>query len=433
MTYRCSSCNYHSGKWMGFCPSCGDDTPLLEGPDRSRTAGVAANPIPLGSIGDGNEPRSQIGIGELDRVLGGGLVRGSVVLLGGEPGIGKSTLLLQAAAASARQGRQTLVATAEESAEQVGLRARRLGLTDGHEADRVLLLPDDDLDRIIATAVEVRPDLLVIDSIQTVNSRDADGGQGGPAQIRECGSRLLRLAKQQQLAVMLIGHVNKDGNLAGPKLLEHMVDVVLSFEGDPDHGLRVLRTLKNRFGPTHLVGMFEMNGEGLKEVADPSRTFLADWRGEVPGTVVFPAVEGRRSITVEVQALANVTVISPPRRSVRGVDQNRVHQLLAVLGRHGGLRPSQMDVYVNVVGGWRIDEPACDLPVALAIASSFLEVPLGGVAAWGEIGLAGEVRQVPFRLRREEEALRVGVERVIAPSPDQRLDVPTALLAAGLW
>jgi DNA repair protein RadA/Sms len=384
-------------------------------------------------VGEGDEIRRSVGISEFDRVLGGGLVPGSVILLGGEPGVGKSTLLLQAAAALAAKGGKTLLASAEESTQQVGLRAQRLRLSKGEAATLVTMTADADLERIIASAEEMRPDLLVIDSIQTISSREIDGGPGGPAQVRENGVRLLRFAKEQHVTVVLVGHVTKDGNLAGPKLLEHMVDVVLSFEGDTDHGLRALRSLKNRFGPTHVVGMFEMNGEGLTEIADPSRTFLSGWRGDIPGTVVFPAVEGRRSITVEVQALAASTRLPQPRRSVRGVDSNRVHQILAVLGRHGRLRPAETEIYVNVVGGWSIDEPACDLAVALAIASSIHQVPMGSTAAWGEIGLAGEVRPVPFQLRREEEARRVGVERIVGPRPGERLDLGSALRQAGLW
>jgi DNA repair protein RadA/Sms len=230
----------------------------------------------------------------------------------------------------------------------------------------------------------------------------------------------------------MIGHVTKDGNLAGPKLLEHMVDVVLSLEGDPDLGLRVLRALKNRFGATHVAGMFELSSAGMTEVVDPSKAFLADWRSDVPGTVVFPAVEGRRSITVEVQALTVPSGIPQPRRSVRGLEPSRVHQLLAVLQRHAGLGVGAVDVYVNVVGGWRIEEPACDLPVALAIASSFCDLSLGETAAWGEIGLGGEIRPVNFHARREEEARRIGVERVVAGRPGERLDLRSALLSVGL-
>lgn len=430
MSFRCSDCGYSSGKWMGFCPSCHLENPLVEEVEHRHRRIGAPEAVPLAKVRAGSEIRRLIGMAELDRVLGGGLVGGSVILVGGEPGVGKSTLLLQAAASVAEGGGRALVCTAEESAQQVGMRAHRLGIADDRE---ILLLPDDDLDRIIAAADENRPDLLVVDSIQSVSSRQVEGAAGGPSQVRESAARLIRFAKDRHVAVALVGHVTKDGNLAGPKLLEHMVDCVLSFEGDIDHGLRALRSLKNRFGPTHIVGMFDMQGEGLVEVADPSRAFLAEWRGDVPGTVVFPAVEGRRSILVEVQALADATKQAQPRRSFRGVDQNRVHQILAVLNRHGRVRVHDTEVYVNVVGGWNLDEPACDLAIALAIASSVHEVPLGSTAAWGEIGLAGEVRPVPSCLRRREEALRLGVERLIAPEAGSRLDLRSALLQAGLW
>jgi DNA repair protein RadA/Sms len=436
MTYRCSSCGYSSGKWMGFCPGCNVSEPLIEEAETRHRRVIAPELVPLGKVQDGGEIRRTIGIGELDRVLGGGLVAGSVVLIGGEPGVGKSTLVLQAAMEIAESGGRSLVVTAEESAQQVGLRADRLAARARallpESKDHVLLLADDDLDRVLAAADDMRPDLLVVDSIQTVSSRQSDGGAGGPAQVRESAARLIRFAKERQVPTVLVGHVTKDGSLAGPKLLEHMVDVVLSFEGDPDHGLRMLRSMKNRFGATHVVGMFEMAVDGLTEVADPSRVFLQDWRQDVAGTVVFPAVEGRRSILVELQTLTDMTRNFPPRRSVRGVDANRVHQILAVLNRHAGLKVSDMEVYVNVVGGWSLDEPACDLALALALASSLTGQALGSTAAWGEIGLSGEVRSVAHHQRRLEEARRVGVERVVAPEPGGRLDVSSAMLRAGI-
>jgi len=361
--------------------------------------------------------RSPVGIGELDRVLGGGLVAGSAVLVGGEPGIGKSTLLLQAAAALAGSGGPVLLATAEESADQVALRARRLGVA----GSGVLVLADDGVDAIVDAAVGCRPRAVVVDSIQTVGVAGLGTSPGSPSQVREAASRLIRFAKESGTAVVLVGHVTKDGSLAGPKLLEHMVDVVLSLEGDPDRGFRALRGVKNRFGPTDVVALFDMRTEGMVEVEDPSAAFLAEWHAEVPGTVVYPAVEGSRSILVEVQALVAPTTAAQPRRSVRGVDAARVHQILAVLDRHGGLGISASEVYVNVVGGWSLDEPAADLPVALALAGSALGQPLGSTAAWGEIGLAGEVRPVPFERRRRDEAVRVGVERLVRPDPGARL------------
>lgn len=356
-------------------------------------------------------------MGELDRILGGGIVAGSVVLLGGEPGIGKSTLLLQAAASLASSGGSVLVATAEESADQVALRARRLGIA----SDAVLVLADDDVEGIVEASARLRPRAVVVDSIQTVGVAGLGGSPGSPTQVREAASRLIRFAKETGTAVVLVGHVTKDGSLAGPKLLEHMVDVVLSLEGDADRGFRALRCSKNRFGPTDVVALFDMRTEGMVEVEDPSAAFLAEWHAEVPGTIVFPAVEGSRAVLVEVQALVNPTSLTQPRRSVRGVDAARVHQILAVLERHCGIVFSSREVYVNVVGGWRIDEPAADLAVALAVAGSALDLPLGTTAAWGEVGLAGEVRPVPFDRRRREEAVRMGVERIVRPDPGARL------------
>jgi DNA repair protein RadA/Sms len=355
--------------------------------------------------------RVSSGIAELDRVLGGGLVAGSVVLVGGEPGVGKSTLLLQMAGAVAALGGKALVATAEESAEQVGLRASRLDVV----SDDVLILADDDVDRLVAAAELAAPDVVIVDSIQTIGSSDIESAPGSVTQVRESAARLIRFAKTRGIATVLVGHVNKEGGLAGPKLLEHMVDVVLSLEGDPDRGFRALRSFKNRYGATHVVALFDMHSEGLVEVQDPSGAFLSGWQSDVPGTIVFPAVEGRRSVMVEIQALVSPSGLPQPRRSVRGVEAARVHQLLAVLEKHCGVPLSAQEVFVNVVGGWRIEEPACDLAIALALASSAYDIPLGRLAAWGEVGLAGEVRQVPFEARRREETDRVGVRRIMSP------------------
>jgi DNA repair protein RadA/Sms len=370
--------------------------------------------------------RRTSGMGEVDRVLGGGLVPGSVVLLGGEPGVGKSTLLLQLAGSIAAGGGRVLVCSAEESAQQVAMRARRVAV----HSDGVLVLAEDDVDAAIAAADAAEPDVLIIDSIQTVGIPELGSAPGSVTQVRESASRLVRYAKERGVATILVGHVTKEGGLAGPKLLEHTVDVVLSLEGDPDRGFRALRSFKNRFGATHVVALFDMRSEGMVEVEDPSEAFLAEWQSDVPGTVVFPAVEGRRSVLVEIQALVTGTSQPQPRRSVRGVEASRVHQILAVLDRHCGIPLADHEVYVNVVGGWKLDEPACDLPVALALASSRMDRPLGSVAAWGEIGLAGEVRPVPFEARRREESDRLGIATVIAPTKGQRLFL--ALVEAGL-
>lgn len=382
-----------------------------------------ARSVSLAEAGAADAAHNPMGIGELDRVLGGGLVAGSVLLLGGEPGVGKSTLLLQAAGAFADKGRRILMVSAEESSQQVAMRADRLSIA----APDISLVADDDVDRVLAAAEESPPDLMIIDSIQTVGTPDASGSPGGVSQIRESASRLIRFAKDRGVATVLVGHVTKDGGLAGPKLLEHMVDVVLYLEGDPDRGVRALRCLKNRFGATHMVGVFEMTAEGLVEMSDPSKAFLSEWESNVPGTIAFPAVEGRRSLLVEIQALTNPSQHPQPRRSVRGVEAARVHQILAVLARHGDVAAVDHDVYVNVVGGWRVTEPGCDLPIALAVASSILDRSLGPVAAWGEVGLAGEVRQVAYDSRRRQEAQRVGLERLIAPTGNRSLRLRTAL------
>ena len=308
---------------MGFCPQCGSQDALTEvAPLHSRTSsrstrrGVVPTPVPLSKVGETTISRLPLGIGEFDRVLGGGLVEGAAILLGGEPGVGKSTLLLQAAATLATSGGKVLIATAEESIDQVGLRAQRLRAGPGvssEDLDAISLLASDDVDAILTAADDMRPDLLLIDSIQTVGAREVGGTPGGVAQVRECAARAIRFGKDRGIAVVLVGHVTKDGGIAGPKLLEHMVDVVLYLEGDPDHGLRTLRSLKNRFGATHLAGLFEMRQEGMAEVADPSAALIDGWKGSVPGTVVLPTVEGRRPVLVEVQALVTGTSHPQPR------------------------------------------------------------------------------------------------------------------------
>jgi DNA repair protein RadA/Sms len=413
---------------MGFCPQCGVAEPLVESAGPERSSVRPARAVRLQDTTERGFERHRTGWAEIDRVLGGGIVAGSVLLLGGEPGVGKSTLLLQLAGSMAGSGEAVLVASAEESADQVALRASRLGITD----DKIGVVSDDDVDAVVALAQEERPRLLIVDSVQTVGVAEIDGAPGGVAQVRESAARLVRMAKTTGIAVVLVGHVTKEGGLAGPKLLEHMVDVVLYLEGDPDHGFRVLRSIKNRFGATHVSGMFDMRSEGLTDVDDPSKVFLEGWEPEVPGTVIYPAVEGRRSVLVEVQALVSSNKQSQPRRSIRGLDPGRVNQVLAVLDRHGSVRLHRKDVYVNVVGGWHIEEPGCDLAVALALASSHADVPLGRLSAWGEIGLAGEVRSIPMETRRLEELARMGLDRRIAPIGGEPLRLRDALSRAGL-
>lgn len=413
---------------MGFCPQCGVPDPLREVGTTATRAAPAAKPTRVSEVAGTGAERRPTGWTEVDRVLGGGVVKGSVVLLGGEPGVGKSTLLLQLAGSIATSGESVVIASAEESVQQVAMRAERLGIRD----EKIELVADDSVDAIVSLVEETRPSLVVVDSIQTVGVPEISTAPGGVSQVRESAARLIRLAKTTDVAVVLVGHVTKEGGLAGPKILEHMVDVVLYLEGDPDRGLRILRSNKNRYGATHVSGMFDMQGDGLVEVDDPSKVFLQGWESDVPGTVVYPAVEGRRSVLVEIQALVAPTSQPQPRRSIRGLDPARVNQVLAVLQRHAGVRLADQEVYVNVVGGWRLDEPGCDLPVALAVASSALNVPLGRIAAWGEIGLAGEVRSIPFEVRRVEELNRMGLTNRIAPDQGEPMRLVDALGRAGL-
>lgn len=422
--YECVECGFESAKWMGFCPRCPDSGGLTALAKHTGTATLES--VALSSLeGDRHRPT---GVGEFDRVLGGGLIAGASILLGGEPGVGKSTLLMQAAGAIAADRRPVLLATAEESGGQVAMRARRTGIDAGH----VVVLADHRLERVIAAATELHPALLVIDSIQTVQTESAAGQAGGVGQVRECALQLVRFAKEQSVPVVLIGHVTKDGSIGGPKQLEHMVDVVLYLEGDRDRGLRILRGLKNRFGPTQETGLFEMGERGLRQVTDPSQSLVGQWRGEAPGTVVFPSVEGRRALLVEIQALVTPSSSPQPRRSVRGIDIARVHQLLAVLERHTALSFTGYEVYVGVAGGVRVREPAADVAVALALASSLTGRAIGHAAAFGEVGLTGEVRPVPHGDWRHREAERLGITHLLAPAEGSRHPVQAFLANAGV-
>jgi DNA repair protein RadA/Sms len=361
-----------------------------------------------------------VGIGELDRVLGGGLVPGSVVLIGGEPGIGKSTLVLQLAAGIAGVGPGTgdgvLYATGEESAGQVRLRAARLGLAAGRAGEAILVVAETGVGRITDLARTQRPALLIVDSVQTVASEELDGPPGSVGQVREVTLRLMELAKGEGIPVILVGHVTKDGSLAGPKTLEHLVDVVLSIEGDRTGGLRLLRAAKNRFGSTEEVGVFEMGEGGLAEVADPARAFLAEHDAPAPGSAVAPVLEGSRPLLVEVQALVAPTGAPSPRRTASGVDPNRLALLIAVLGRRAGIGLAGHDVYANLAGGLDVAEPGLDLPLALALASSLRDRPVRpGTVAIGEVGLLGELRAVGGVERRLREAARLGFTRAIVP------------------
>lgn len=421
--FGCHSCGYTAAKWMGFCPQCRSERALVEqGPDRGRPA-VSVQEVAAAE----GPPRIQTGIPAVDRVLGDGIVPGSVVLIGGEPGVGKSTLLLQIASRSCRPGASVLVVSAEESARQVAMRADRIGAMDPD----LLVLGERDLSSILGTAAAVRPRLLVVDSMQTVAVPEVGGGTGGIGSVREVAARLIEFAKSHDVPVLLVGHVTKDGAIAGPKQVEHMVDVVLYLEGDPHRDLRFLRGIKNRFGPVHRTGVFDMGARGLVEVNDPSEALIGDRTADVPGTVLYPALDGRRPLLVEIQALAVPTKNAQPRRSVKGLPAPRVHQVLAVLQRHAAFPLDRQDVYVSAMGGVRILEPAVDLPIALAVASSLTGVRVGRVAAWGEVGLTGELRASPQGDRRRGEAGRLGVERILGPSP-QDGSLVDALAAVGI-
>jgi len=415
---------------MGFCPQCLNEDALVETAEstRSKRRPPAAGVVSLAESGAETVVRAPVGIDEFDRVIGGGLVPGAGILLGGEPGVGKSTLLLQVGGSLADRGGTVLLVSAEESVGQVGLRASRLGISN----DAILLSSERDVDAIIEAGRSVKPDLLVVDSIQTIGAREVGGTPGGVAQVRESAARLMHFSKESGVPVVLIGHVTKDGAIAGPKLVEHTVDVVLYLEGDMERGLRMLRGLKNRFGATHQVGLFEMGDRGLIEVTDPAGLLAIDRRGDVPGSVVFPAVDGRRPLLVEVQALVASTTTPQPRRSVKGLEPARVHQVIAVLERHAGLSFAGKDIYVSVVGGIKLRDPGADLPVAFALASSLLGEPTGSLAAWGEVGLTGEVRGVAHGERRAAEAKRFGLEKVIGPTGNGGDRILSALASAGL-
>ncbi|MFQ5554485.1 MAG: DNA repair protein RadA [Acidimicrobiia bacterium] len=405
MAYRCADCGYETAKWIGFCPQC-------RGGELTESTSVGAVPpspaVSLSTVLDASEvPYRSVGMPEVDRVLGGGLVPGSAILVGGEPGVGKSTLLLQMAGKLARS-LPVLYVSAEESAPQVALRANRIGAM----ADRLLVTSATDPRDIVGAVQQVGPGLVVVDSVQTIAAADVAGSAGGIAQIRECGSRLVAAARANGVPIALIGHVTKEGRIAGPKLLEHVVDAVLVLEGDHDAGLRVLRSVKNRHGSVDRVGVFEMRETGLAAVSDPSAHLVGDWVGGVPGTVLFPAIHGVRPLLVEIQALVVPSTAPQPRRSVKGVDSARVHQILAVLERHAGLGFRDHEVYVSAVGGVRISEPASDLPIALALASSRTGTPVGRLAAFGEVGLTGELRPVGRAGVRRDEAHRLGIEHV---------------------
>ncbi len=442
----CSACGHETPRWAGRCPGCGEWNAMVEQPaPRATSAGpgsgsrrtaraAAVAPVALGDVVANEQRRLSTGIGELDSVLGGGIVPGSVVLIGGSPGIGKSTLTTMALANVLTVGHRTLYVSAEESAAQIRLRAERLS---GDGALRIPVIAETDLRTVIATLEQERPDVCVIDSVQTLHSGDLSGAAGSVAQVREVAGELMRVAKAQDTAVLLVGHVTKDGALAGPRVLEHMVDCVLQFEGERERTYRTLRALKNRFGRANEAGVFEMRDDGLVEVLDASARFVGE-ATRAPGSVVLCAMEGSRPLLVEVQALVSRSELVPPRRVVAGLDRNRVALVLAVLGRHAGIGLGTADVFVNVVGGVRVDDPGADLAVALAVASAVRRSELTGaggerpMACFGELGLTGELRSVAHGDRRLAEAQKFGLTAVIEPEGHSTLrSALTAALGRG--
>ena len=416
--YCCSECGNETANWAGKCPSCGAWNTLTElkidsRAGRSNTYAKTrstAKPKKISELDMSAEIRFSTGIAELDRVLGGGAVVGSLVLVGGAPGIGKSTLLLQMCGC-VDSGRKILYVTGEESERQLKLRAVRLGVDNAE----VYVLAETDINSIAACIDELEPEIVIIDSIQTVSDANVDSAPGSISQVRECTMRIMRLTKEKGLTVFVVGHINKEGSIAGPKVLEHMVDCVLYFEGERNTSFRLLRAVKNRFGSTNEIGVFEMDEEGLNCVENPSEALLAGRPQNAPGTCVACVVEGTRPILAEVEALVSPSGYNASRRS-NGIDYNRAAMLLAVLEKRGGLQVSGCDTYINVIGGLSLDEPAADLATILAIASSFLDRPLGAdLAAIGEVGLSGEIRSVSVINQRLSEISRLGFQRCVIP------------------
>lgn len=416
--FVCQSCGGQHPKWLGRCAECGTWNSLVEEPIAgtvmSGAGGTSTAPIRLAEVPlDLAEARLPTGIGELDRVLGGGLVTGSVTLIGGDPGIGKSTLLLQLADSLARSGQRVLYVSGEESTRQIRLRAERIGAT----GDAVWLLAETSLDRTIEAVIAHAPHALIVDSVQTLRSETLESSAGSVGQVREVAGRLMVLAKQTGTATFLVGHVTKDGAIAGPRVLEHIVDTVLHFEGEKGHPYRILRTVKNRFGSTHEVGVFEMKGYGLAEVANPSELFLSERSHGSSGSAILASAEGTRPILVELQALVTHPVSGTPRRTANGIDPARLGLLLAVLEKRVGLGVGGQDVFVNVAGGLSLDEPAADLAVAAAVASSWTDRAIDPkTVIFGEIGLAGEIRAVAQADIRLREAAALGFARCVMPS-----------------
>ena len=454
--FQCQSCGYASPKWLGKCPDCGAWNSFSEerqSPKALKSPGAfggVSEAQPLTAITGGKERRNCIGIQELDRVLGGGLVNGAVVLIGGDPGIGKSTLILQALAKIAdkksnperttlnvpprnlllAQRSTVLYVSGEESPEQIKLRAERLSIN----AETIMLLPETLVENIIITAGKLNPAVMVIDSIQTIFTEDLTSAPGSVGQIRESAAKLMLFAKKSGIPVFLIGHVTKEGAIAGPRVLEHLVDTVLYFEGDRGHPYRILRTVKNRFGSTNEIGVFEMTDSGLSEINNPSELFLSERPLNVSGSTVIASMEGTRPLLVEIQALVAPTTFGMPRRTSMGVDYNRVNLLVAVLEKKAGMHLGGMDIFINIVGGLKIVEPASDLGIIAAIASSFREIPIDSKTfLFGEVGLSGEVRAVAQAETRLKEASKIGFKKAIIPKGNlERLKTDLGLTIMGV-
>lgn len=418
--FACQSCGFQSPKWLGRCPDCGTWNSLIE---ESRSSTGTSHPWeegpvrkavaqPLKDVSSQGEQRHLIGIAELDRVLGGGVVPGSAILIGGDPGIGKSTLILQAMDRLAELDYKSLYISGEESAHQIKMRGERLGAGQS----RVLVISETAMEAIFKTLKDLQPKFVAIDSIQTIYSGEISSAPGSVSQVREVAGRLMVWAKRSDTSLFLIGHVTKEGIIAGPRVLEHMVDTVLYFEGERGHAYRILRAVKNRFGSTNEIGVFEMKDSGLEEVKDPSQLFLSERPLNVPGSIVVPSLEGSRPILVELQALVSQTNFGVPRRTAMGVDPNRVSLLVAVLEKKAGLSLLNQDIFLNVAGGIRIDEPAVDLGIAAALAGSFLDRPISATTVlFGEVGLTGEIRGVSQSLLRVKEAHKLGFTRCLLP------------------
>lgn len=432
-SFVCQSCGYGAPKWLGRCPECGGWNTMAEEPQapteepRYRIGPTGASPVPITSLVGEERARLATGVGELDRVLGGGLVPGSVVLVAGDPGVGKSTLLLQAAGRLSAGGAKVLYVTGEESPEQVHLRAGRLGAVE----EGLLLLAEVDVEAVLGHLEALRPSLCIVDSIQTCHTQALASAPGSVGQVREVAARLIAAAKGLAIPLVLVGHVTKDGAVAGPRVLEHMVDAVLAFEGEGARPYRILRGMKNRFGSTNEIGVFEMSRQGLLEVLNPSAAFLAQRPLEQPGSAVVAAMEGVRPLLLELQALVSPSSLAVPRRMTTGFDSNRLILLAAILEKRAGFHLHNQDIYLNVVGGVRIDEPASDLAAACAIVSSFRNSPVPhDVVCIGEVGLTGEVRSVPQLGARCAEAASLGFKRALVPPKPKPAGAELALEAS---